>query len=54
MRKDDFMLKEELDVIKQAILNELEGYEFYKMAAKQAGTGTGGPARNRHPAGRDS
>ena len=33
------MLKEELNVIKQAILNELEGYEFYKMAAKQAGTG---------------
>ena len=33
------MLKEELDVIKQAILNELEGYEFYKMAGEQAGTG---------------
>ena len=32
------MLKEELNVIKQAILNELEGYEFYKMAAKQTGT----------------
>jgi len=27
---------EELGVIKQAILNELEGYEFYKMAGNQA------------------
>jgi len=27
---------EELSVIKQAILNELEGYEFYKMAGNQA------------------
>ena len=26
----------EMDIIKQAILNEIEGYEFYKMAAKQA------------------
>lgn len=33
------MHKEELDVIAQAILNEVEGYEFYKMAANQAGTG---------------
>ncbi len=33
------MFKEELDVIKQAILNEVEGYEFYKMAAGQAGNG---------------
>lgn len=32
------MDKKELDVIKQAILNEVEGYEFYKMAANQAGT----------------
>lgn len=32
------MLKEELDVISQAILNEVEGYEFYKMAANQEGT----------------
>ncbi len=31
------MKKNELDTIKQAILNEIEGYEFYKMAAKQAG-----------------
>jgi rubrerythrin len=29
---------EELSVIKQAILNELEGYEFYKMAGNQAGS----------------
>ena len=27
---------EELSIIKQAILNELEGYEFYKMAGNQA------------------
>lgn len=32
------MYKEELDIISQAILNEIEGYEFYKMAANQAGT----------------
>lgn len=29
------MLKKELEVISQAILNEVEGYEFYKMAANQ-------------------
>lgn len=33
------MLKEELNIISQAILNEVEGYEFYRMAANQAGTG---------------
>lgn len=33
------MKKDELDIIAQAILNEVEGYEFYKMAASQAGTG---------------
>ena len=33
------MFKEELDVISQAILNEIEGYEFYKMAANQVGQG---------------
>lgn len=33
------MLKQELDVISQAILNEIEGYEFYKMAANQVGQG---------------
>ena len=33
------MYKDELNVIKQAILNEVEGYEFYKMAASQAGDG---------------
>lgn len=32
------MDKEELDIISQAILNEIEGYEFYKMAANQAET----------------
>lgn len=32
------MKKEELEVISQAILNEVEGYEFYKMAANQSGT----------------
>lgn len=30
------MRKTELGVIKQAIINELEGYEFYKMAMQQA------------------
>jgi rubrerythrin len=29
---------EELKIIKQAILNELEGYEFYKMAGNQSGS----------------
>ncbi len=33
------MNKAELKIIGQAILNEVEGYEFYKMAANQAGTG---------------
>ncbi|CCQ92767.1 Rubrerythrin [[Clostridium] ultunense Esp] len=33
------MLKEELKIIQQAILNEIEAYEFYRMAANQAGTG---------------
>lgn len=32
------MYKEELDIISQAILNEVEGYEFYKMASNQIGT----------------
>ncbi len=32
------MHKDELNIIKQAILNEIEGYEFYNMAANQAGT----------------
>ncbi len=30
------MLEQELSIIKQAIINELEGYEFYKMASAQA------------------
>lgn len=30
------MNKKELEVIKQGILNEVEGYEFYNMAAKSA------------------
>ncbi|MBN2287503.1 MAG: ferritin family protein [Tissierellales bacterium] len=30
------MKTDELMVIKQAIVNEIEGYEFYKMAEKQA------------------
>ncbi|SET11390.1 Rubrerythrin [Natronincola peptidivorans] len=30
------MLDKELDIIKQAILNEVEGFQFYQMAAKQA------------------
>jgi len=30
------MLKKELDVIKQGIINEVEGYEFYMMASKEA------------------
>ncbi len=29
------MNKEELKIIKQAILNEIEGYEFYKMASEK-------------------
>ncbi|TJX65171.1 rubrerythrin [Soehngenia saccharolytica] len=29
------MYKEEIDIIKQGILNEVEGYEFYKLAAKE-------------------
>lgn len=33
------MKHDELHIISQAILNEIEGYEFYKMAANQAGTG---------------
>ena len=32
------MIKRELDVISQAILNEVEGYEFYRLAADQAGS----------------
>lgn len=32
------MNEKELTIIKQAILNEIEGYEFYNMAAQQAGT----------------
>lgn len=31
------MLKRDIEVFKQAILNEVEGYEFYKMAAYNAG-----------------
>ena len=30
------MYKEELSIISQAVLNEVEGYEFYKMASSQA------------------
>jgi rubrerythrin len=30
------MQNQELSIIKQAIINELEGYEFYKMAMTQA------------------
>lgn len=33
------MYKDEIEIIKQGIINEIEGYEFYKMAANQAGTG---------------
>lgn len=32
------MLKEELEIISQAILNEVEGYELYRMAANQSAT----------------
>lgn len=32
------MYKEELTIISQAILNEIEGYEFYKMAGEKAET----------------
>ena len=32
------MIKKELEVIAQAMLNEIEGYEFYKLAANQTGT----------------
>lgn len=34
--KGDIMNKNELDTIKQAILNEIEGYEFYKIASHEA------------------
>lgn len=30
------MYKEELSIISQAVLNETEGYEFYKLASNQA------------------
>jgi rubrerythrin len=30
------MYKEELSIISQAVLNEIEGYEFYKLAGNQA------------------
>lgn len=33
------MDKKELEVIKQAILNEIEGYEFYNMASSHAAKG---------------
>jgi hypothetical protein len=36
--KEDIMYKEELAIISQAVLNEMEGYEFYKMAGDQAKT----------------
>jgi rubrerythrin len=29
------MLEQEIDIIKQGILNEVEGYEFYKLASKE-------------------
>ncbi len=32
------MYKEELAIISQAVLNEMEGYEFYNMAGEQAKT----------------
>ncbi|SHK28740.1 Rubrerythrin [Anaerobranca californiensis DSM 14826] len=32
------MLKEELQTIREAIQNEVEGYEFYKLAAEQSGS----------------
>ena len=32
------MYKEELAIISQAVLNEVEGHEFYNMASKQANT----------------
>ena len=32
------MYKDELAIISQAVLNEVEGYEFYKMASNQANT----------------
>ena len=32
------MYKEELSIISQAVLNEIEGYEFYKLASNQAST----------------
>ncbi len=35
-KQEEKMYKEELSIISQAILNEIEGYEFYKMAGNQA------------------
>jgi len=34
------MYKEELDVISQAILNEVEGYEFYRLASSHGSSGS--------------
>lgn len=34
------LVKDELEIIKQAIINEVEGYEFYKMASAH-GSGEG-------------
>lgn len=34
------MNKDELDVISQAILNEVEGFEFYRLASTQGSEGT--------------
>lgn len=36
--QEEDMYKEELAIISQAVLNEMEGYEFYKMAGEQAKT----------------
>lgn len=41
------MLREELEIISQAILNEVEAYEFYKMAANQVGTDSSKKAKEK-------
>jgi rubrerythrin len=38
------MITKELEIIRQAILNETEGYDFYAMAAAKSGAGEAGEA----------
>lgn len=40
LERVNVLVKDELEIIKQAILNEVEGYEFYKLASAH-GSGAG-------------